>query len=335
VVGGYLKPYLSKVAKLRRWVRLVDGFAGPGTFEDGTAGSPLIMLDAGQTYAAGIFTADFANKDVAQHQALRAKLDELGAGPHVRAHHGECGEVLRDLGAQLADRQDTVFLYLDPFGVRGADMSNLDALLSRPKLVSTELLINLNTPMIKRLANRRYPADVANLDAVLGGPWWQDLGPDADPRHYVDGYLQRLRDYGFEYTGACPVRAVGGRNPAGTLKYHLAFCSRHPHAAVIMNDVMLNAIDRHAPGSRESEELFQTLDDIVLERVRQVPGTPRSELWLGILRAHFARFKRAEFNASVKQLVAAGRLQFRSRTGRLNDDARLFLPEPASMKAAS
>jgi hypothetical protein len=42
----YLTPYLPKVAKLGRSIRLVDAFAGPGKFRDGASGSPLILCEA-------------------------------------------------------------------------------------------------------------------------------------------------------------------------------------------------------------------------------------------------------------------------------------------------
>ena len=42
ILDYYLKPYLYKVASLRRPIALVDCFAGPGSFEDGEPGTQQI-----------------------------------------------------------------------------------------------------------------------------------------------------------------------------------------------------------------------------------------------------------------------------------------------------
>lgn len=43
ILGCYLCAYLPKIMTLRRPVLIVDGFAGPGKFNDGQPGSPLII----------------------------------------------------------------------------------------------------------------------------------------------------------------------------------------------------------------------------------------------------------------------------------------------------
>ena len=46
ILAYYLTPYLFKVSSLGKPVVVVDCFAGPGRFEDGTDGSPLIISKA-------------------------------------------------------------------------------------------------------------------------------------------------------------------------------------------------------------------------------------------------------------------------------------------------
>lgn len=53
VLGAYLRPYLAKISRTRRAVRIADCFAGKGRFDDGRDGSPMIIRDA-------ITAADFA-----------------------------------------------------------------------------------------------------------------------------------------------------------------------------------------------------------------------------------------------------------------------------------
>ena len=46
VLSEYMPAYLGKVARLGREILLVDGRAGPGIFDDGSYGSPIIMCEA-------------------------------------------------------------------------------------------------------------------------------------------------------------------------------------------------------------------------------------------------------------------------------------------------
>jgi len=43
ILDYYLTPYIAKVKNLRRPILIVDCCAGPGKFDDGSEGSPLII----------------------------------------------------------------------------------------------------------------------------------------------------------------------------------------------------------------------------------------------------------------------------------------------------
>ncbi len=153
-----------------------------------------------------------------------------------------CGDLLKQLASDFGERSEALFVYLDPFGVKGCEFGQMKALLRRPKTNSTELLINLSTPTILRLAGKGEP-EWATLDAVLDGRWWQDAigaGGEGAAERVVAGYRQRLESCGFPYTGACPVRDPD----TGQLRYHLVFCTRSPVALDLMNETMIEAHDR-------------------------------------------------------------------------------------------
>lgn len=44
IIKDYLAPYLSKVSKLNKRIVIVDAFAGPGRFDDGSIGSHTIKI---------------------------------------------------------------------------------------------------------------------------------------------------------------------------------------------------------------------------------------------------------------------------------------------------
>ncbi len=43
ILDYYLTPYIAKVKNIKRPILIIDCCAGPGKFEDGTEGSPLII----------------------------------------------------------------------------------------------------------------------------------------------------------------------------------------------------------------------------------------------------------------------------------------------------
>ncbi len=71
----------------------------------------------------------------------------------------------------------------------------------------------------------------------------------------------------------------------------------------------------------------RTLENIILDAVRQRPRKSRLDLWLDIVQTAFMRFTRSEYNQAVAKLVKDKKVAFEDvrGTGRLNDDARLYL----------
>ncbi len=63
VLGSYMKPYIAKAVKRGKPLLLIDGYAGPGVFGDGTAGSPMLMCQAAEQNAKGKYLALFINKE--------------------------------------------------------------------------------------------------------------------------------------------------------------------------------------------------------------------------------------------------------------------------------
>jgi three-Cys-motif partner protein len=76
ILANYLVPYLKKVAKLGQRIVLVDGFAGPGLFEDGTKGSPLIICEQAERTVPELYLAIFVNREKHSHQTLQNTLKD-------------------------------------------------------------------------------------------------------------------------------------------------------------------------------------------------------------------------------------------------------------------
>jgi hypothetical protein len=62
VLQSYMTPYLTKVKRLGRKIVLIDGYAGPGIFEDSSAGSPIVICQAAENCVPGNYQTIFVNR---------------------------------------------------------------------------------------------------------------------------------------------------------------------------------------------------------------------------------------------------------------------------------
>lgn len=223
VLESYMIPYLTKVAKLQRPILLIDGFAGPGAFDDGSVGSPLIMVKAAEERANNHYVAIFVNKYAEHHSKLESALSHLAPHGKVLPIRGDSQALLKAVQPLLGSR--TLFLYLDPFGLKGCEFDTLRPFLERDTRYSTEIVINMSAPTMHRLAtwqavkqgrrkDSRCGAFNRRLSLVLGGEWWKDImwtdaEPEAKVTQVIECYGKQLKAY-LPYTGACPVREQEG-----------------------------------------------------------------------------------------------------------------------------
>jgi three-Cys-motif partner protein len=351
ILGQYIPPYLSKVAKLGRRIILIDAFAGPGEFEDGTVGSPLIICQAAEQNARDLYQAIFVNSERAHHVQLSHLFSSLIAQEKVIPIHGTAENLLVTVREVLGD--NTVFLYLDPFGLRGCEFSLIEPFLRRDRAHSTEIVINLSIPTIYRLAARKAVAEGRGdtplirsfherLTRVLGGEYWKEIlwddskEPERKAEEVISIYRQKIAGLDHLFTGSCPVREKEGSG----IKYYITFCSRHRDAMLLMNDAMCGAFHQRMHEAATEGTLFENTDwkgsrdiralkRIVVETVRNAPRSSRLDVWVEIVKQHFMRYLASEYKEVVANLVKEKRLLFVDvrRTKRLNDESGLYLAE--------
>lgn len=351
ILGQYMPPYLAKVASLGKPIVLIDAFAGPGRFKDGSAGSPLIMCQAAEKQVPRSYLAIFVNREREHHERLSYVLSGLIESGKVVPIHGTADALLARVRDLLVDH--TIFLYLDPFGLKGCEFSVIEPFLRRDRAYSTEIVVNLSIPTMHRLASRRAVAAGradeprirafhGRLTKVLGGDYWKGiLWDDAtEPEEKAEKVMAVYREkiLGVEepraYSGSCPVRERGGSG----IKYYVTFYSRHRDAMLLMNDAMCTAYHQRMHEAATDETLFagtdwrdtrgtRGLETAILNAVRQSPRRSRLDLWLDIVQTSFMRFTASEYRDVVAKLVKDNKLAFEDvrGTGRLNDDARLQL----------
>lgn len=326
ILGTYLKVYFAKINRIRNPVFLVDAFAGPGLTEDGEPGSPLIICKAAEIFEDGKFHAFFVNKNEAHHNNLGDILSENEYENVTTTICYDGPSVLKEVAPQLTDH--TVFLYIDPFGVE-CEFDALEAFLDRSIHCSTEILINLQMPIVHRLAARKATEGGENvsgrfkkwhekLTRIFGGDYWKEClfsneGTKVREQRLIETYQHRLAstDY-LTYTGSCPIR----ESPTSATKYFMVFASRHPDAMDIFNDAMCMAVNEYFTAREMGDTLFaneswelwrdpdiRRLKEMIEDFVEKFPGRSRKDLRKLFIQEHFAQYTQSEFNKTVTTLV--------------------------------
>lgn len=247
ILQRYLQAWLPIISSNRGRVVFIDGFAGPGVYEGGEPGSPVIamraLIDHAHQNAIGsevhfmFFEADRRRAD-----RLRAVVDELGPqlpkGSTATVLQGAYAELLAGAldeiegnGKQLAPS----LVFIDPFGVSGLPMSLVRRVLATP---SCEVLINVMTGYIHRFVGSSEFEP--KLDAIYGTPVWREARALSGPARL--GYLRRL--YLQELTrtdvagSARYVRLFSMLNRANQPIYDLVFATNHRRGIDRMKDAL-------------------------------------------------------------------------------------------------
>jgi len=350
VLGSYMEPYMAKIVTRGQPILIIDGYAGPGIFQDGKLGSPMIICQAAEKCAKGKYQALFINKNKQQHHALTSLLSKKQLSPSAKS-------VLDDTTTRLPHiydslQNESVLLYLDPFGLTGCKFFLLQPFLTRNPQHSTEILLTMNMPGMHRLAakdavgkgqknKQRIQSFHQTLTDVLGGEYWQEImwqdgaTSDQKDKKLIEAYRAKLAQY-MPYVGSCPVREKTNRQ----IKYFIVFASRHPDTVKLLNDSMLKAYwsGLHTADYPNSlwgyEDLLNSvgLEEIIVETVKSNEGKTRDAIWLEIIKENFMKYLHKNYRAKVQRLVDEGRLCSPTprKTKSLNDDCALYLPSEES-----
>lgn len=352
ILASYVPAYVNKVKRLDRPIVLIDGYAGPGIFEDGHEGSPLIICSAAEKYAKGHYSAHFFNVEKKFHEKLESMIKSHGWSHSAHCYLGNSLTYINQIPQIL--KNHTVFLYLDPFGLKGCGFDQLEPFLVRDASYSTEIVLTMCMPVVHRLASRhaikkgqedeKIKSYHLLLTKVFGGEYWKDIllyqqNVAAEDKEFqlIKAYLAKLKQF-LPYTGCCPIR----QNSDKRIKYFVVFVSRHSHAMLLMNDIMHKEYFSSMHVADNQGTLFGELDwkdmpmpekrsvkqlkDITENLVSQHPGESRSSIWLKVVQANFMDYYHSDYLEALKQLANEKKLLYQvdPQTKRHNDNSKLF-----------
>lgn len=273
ILSCYFSQYFPKVNQAYHSGAVVaDLFAGRGRFEDGKEGSPLIIAEQARKYNDRLGYKNvvvLAEKNPNDRDALTQNMKTFIEEKIAIVLAGDAS----DAGATVINTIKPgvpLFLFLDPFGIKGLSLDLLGRAFQRAKKESTELLINFNHRGLLRLAGvcknldssdatiRQSAISVKEMvTEVLGGDWWldiinrEDLEQEYKATLILHNYIEPFRSF-FKWIVYLPVRetAIGGAT-----KYFLIFASRSQVAFELMNDCVQKG--RHEMLLEELHEEYQ------------------------------------------------------------------------------
>ncbi|MFO7903156.1 MAG: three-Cys-motif partner protein TcmP [Planctomycetota bacterium] len=360
LLRNYIEPYIPKVASLKKPIVIVDCFAGCGRFEDGEPGSPIIIAEAIKRWREKnvVITGEFI-------EAIDENFDKLSDAllsykDYCRLRKG----VFEDHLPEMAQRaqQNTVFLYVDPYSVKGLIFERMKRVYDhiRTSSSSVEVLLNFNVAIFMRWAlaalqrHSEIPEDggeiegladdpcesveIQTLNKIAGGDYWisiaenEQLGFSEKLDSFVAEYVERMLG-AFRFVCTYWVK---DKYHHEVPKYVLIFATRSPHGVELMNDFMCKAkrefLEKHFSKNRlfdctpddERIDLRQVRNDIVAVLEQSDRPLTRKEVRIEIfLTGYFAKILGKEVNAEITSLLKSHSIF--SKTGRTRINDRVLL----------
>lgn len=213
VLKAYLDQWLPILGSWCGRIVFIDGFAGPGEYAGGEAGSPIIALDTFTGHMnRGVIRAEvlylFIEGDAARAEHLRQLLAPRHAmlPPNCKLHvvHGRFDETMTTMLDQIEQgngagkRLAPTLLMVDPFGVSDTPMHVIARVLKNPQ---AEVYVSFMYEAINRF--KGTPEFEPHMDALFGtSEWRQALGvaeSEERKRFLFTLYREQLKQAGARH----------------------------------------------------------------------------------------------------------------------------------------
>lgn len=173
----YLDAWFPILGKYHNRINYIDGFAGPGEYEDGEDGSPILAIEAAKnhvergTLASNVninFIFVEAEPDYATH--LQQRLTRLSCPGQFKfgVVPGEFANVIGGLLDNLEKGNKVLaptFAFVDPFGFSGIPFDLMARILTNPKC---EVFVNIMIEFINRFLDHPNDRVLAHFPNTFG-----------------------------------------------------------------------------------------------------------------------------------------------------------------------
>jgi hypothetical protein len=330
----YLVPWTAKVGSTAPGGRLcvVDGFAGQGDYDDGTPGSPRLILDqaraAGREYGyrIGCVFVDMKNAHATKLKALCRQYEDV-EGCVI---HGDFWKNIDEI-RRLVDGRPLLTL-VDPFGVKSLDYERIGILVNGSR--KCDLVVTFVDSAAARIAGS-YPLDIAKA-----------IGPRKDDEEFAATFARNMASKGrFLAGGRFPIHQSIDREK----KYELVVFSRSHHAYELWNNFMttewrkqrtarthkqfppqraLAGMAEWADASDAQEDVANAADEMLAWlRLRANPSFTRIETIREFVVHRFAAFNTSTLKRGLTLLEDRGSVSCESKVVRNIDQRRWRLTD--------
>ena len=241
ILRNYLGRWLAILGQWHPQLFICDGFAGRGEYQDGSEGSPVIILRTANALMTGgkvgqVICA-FIEKNEENFSNLskvlqKAKLDYPAVkvlGPYESALETAAVPLLK----AVKGKSIPSFFFLDPFGFSGISFAMVADIM---KLSRSEVFITFMLRDIQRFLSSAHRE--ATMDTLLGTPQWRKVtdeagAPGERERRLRDLYMQQLTNLG---SFVSPFRVTMDEK-LQTL-YYMIHATNSPKGRIEMKEVM-------------------------------------------------------------------------------------------------
>jgi three-Cys-motif partner protein len=244
ILKRYLGAWFPILSTYSGRIIYLDGFAGPGVYEGGEDGSPVIALQTAvehklvPRFKEIIFFFIEKNKDRAEmlNSVLKKKFPNLPK--NIKYHvvgdveFASTFQSVLDSLEQQGSKIAPTFAFLDPFGYSDIPMSLIDRLLKYDKC---EVFVTYMAGFIRRFLEGGKDSA---LNECFGTTKWTVCTTITDPTAklncIVNVYEEQLRNAGAKY-----VRSFGMIGEHNQIVYYLIYATKSIKGLEVMKEAML------------------------------------------------------------------------------------------------
>lgn len=230
ILGRYLGAWFGILGQKIPRIIYVDGFCGPGEYEGGEPGSPIIALQKAEPFAGKYpnteFVFIFIDEREDRVENLKSLISQKTYSKNMRIFplSGNFRDKITEIFSELEKEGLTLaptFAFIDPFGFSGVPFNLVAKLLKNPK---TEILINIMADSINRFSAHPSPTIQMHIVDLFGTPKVLDVLKCSTNRFQA---LQCLYQEQLESVAKF-VRYFEMRNENNRIIYYLFFATNHP-----------------------------------------------------------------------------------------------------------
>ena len=210
ILRAYLNAWFPILSKWNQRILFIDAFAGPGEYEEGEDGSPVIALKAliehqsrKKISAEVAFIFIEERKDRCDHlrELVRKYKPQLPVKSIIEVENSTFDEKMTEVLNQIEEQNKRLapcFVMIDPFGISGTPMSVIQRILRNPK---SEVYISIMYNHINRFLDTSEFEQ--HLEELYGCTEWkratQIIDTEERELFLFELYKDQLRKAGAKY----------------------------------------------------------------------------------------------------------------------------------------